>query len=86
MATALTFLWARSNASLRTFEELGRISAPTLIIQGRHDKARTPEHGAEMQKRIPNARLEIIEDAGHTPQLEQPDRFHEIALPFVLRH
>jgi pimeloyl-ACP methyl ester carboxylesterase len=75
---------ARSNASLRTFEELGRITVPTLIIQGRHDKARTPEHGAEMQKRIPNARLVVIEDAGHTPQLEQPDRFHEIALPFLL--
>jgi pimeloyl-ACP methyl ester carboxylesterase len=75
---------ARSNASLRTFEELGRITVPTLIIQGRHDKARTPEHGAEMQKRIPNARLAVIEDAGHTPQLEQPDRFHEIALPFLL--
>lgn len=75
---------ARSNASLRTFEDLGRITVPTLIIQGRHDRARTPEHGAEMQKRMPNARLEIIEDAGHTPQLEQPDRFNEIAVPFLL--
>jgi pimeloyl-ACP methyl ester carboxylesterase len=77
---------ARSNASLRTFEELGRIAVPTLIIQGRHDKARTPEHGAEMQKRIVDARLEVIEDAGHTPQLEQPDRFHELALSFLLAH
>jgi len=76
---------ARSNASLRTFEELGRIAVPTLIIQGRHDKARTPEHGAEMQKRIADARLEVIEGAGHTPQLEQPDRFHELALPFSAR-
>ena len=75
---------ARSNASLRTFEELGRINVPTLIIQGRHDKARTPAHGVEMQKRIPNARLEIIEGAGHTPQLEQPEMFYEIAMPFLL--
>ena len=75
---------ARSNASLRTLEDLGRIAVPTLIIQGRHDRARTPEHGVEMQSALPNARLEVIEDAGHTPQLEQPDRFHEIALPFLL--
>jgi pimeloyl-ACP methyl ester carboxylesterase len=75
---------ARSNASLGTLEDLQRIVVPTLIIQGRHDKARTPEHGVEMQKRLPNARLEVIEDAGHTPQLEQPDRFHEIAMPFLL--
>jgi len=75
---------ARSNANLRTFEDLEQIVVPTLIIQGRHDKARTPEHGAEMQKRLPNARLEVVEGAGHTPQFEQPDSFHDIALPFLL--
>jgi pimeloyl-ACP methyl ester carboxylesterase len=75
---------ARSNASLRTFEELGRIAAPTLIVQGRHDRARTPEHGELMRTRMPDARLEVVEDAGHTPQLEQPEKFHEIALPFLL--
>ena len=37
-----------------------------------------------MQQRLPDARLEVIEDAGHTPQLEQPGRFHEIAMPFLL--
>jgi pimeloyl-ACP methyl ester carboxylesterase len=75
---------ARSNARSRTFERLGEIRLPTLIVQGRHDRARTPEHGAEMRERIPGGRLEVIEDAGHTPQLEQADAFHKIALPFLL--
>jgi pimeloyl-ACP methyl ester carboxylesterase len=75
---------ARSNASLRTLEDLGRITVPTLIVQGRHDKARTPEHGAQMSALLPNGALEVIEDAGHTPQLEQPEEFHDIALPFLL--
>jgi pimeloyl-ACP methyl ester carboxylesterase len=75
---------ARSNAQSRTFEELGRIAVPTLIVQGRHDKARTPEHGADMVARLPDAHLAVIEGAGHTPQLEQPDKFHEVALPFLL--
>lgn len=75
---------ARSNASLRTLEDLGRITVPTLIIQGRHDKARTVEHGAHMRALLPNGALEVIEDAGHTPQLERPDEFHAIALPFLL--
>jgi pimeloyl-ACP methyl ester carboxylesterase len=61
---------ARSNASNRTFEQLASIRAPTMIIQGRHDRARTPEHGADMRDRI--------------PQLEQPHVFHDIALPFLL--
>ena len=74
---------ARSNARSRTLERLGAIAVPTLIVQGRHDRARTPEHGAAMRDRIPGARLEVVEEAGHTPQLEAPAIFHEIALPFL---
>ncbi len=75
---------ARSNATSRTLDRLSSVAVPALIVQGRHDRARTPEHGAEMRDRIPGARLEIIEDAGHTPHLEQPDAFNAVALPFLL--
>ncbi|MFM0203239.1 alpha/beta hydrolase [Paraburkholderia fungorum] len=75
---------ARSNALNNTLDQLSSIRVPTLIVQGRHDRARTPEHGAEMQARIAGAALAVIEDAGHTPQLEQPDAFHDVALPFLL--
>ena len=75
---------ARSNATSRTLERLKDIRIPTLIIQGRHDRARTPEHGAEMSNRIAGSRLEVLEGAGHTPQLEQPDKFHQIAIPFLV--
>ena len=75
---------ARSNANLSTLEDLGRISVPTLIVQGRHDRARTPEHGAQMRALLPHGALAVIEDAGHTPQLERPEEFHAVALPFLL--
>ena len=74
---------ARSNARSRTLERLGEIRVPTLIIQGRHDRARTPEHGAAMRDRIPGSRLEVLEASGHTPQLEEPEAFHALALPFL---
>lgn len=75
---------ARSNGVNRTLGELHAIRVPTLIVQGRHDRARTPEHGAEMRDRIARSRLVVLEGSGHTPHLEQPDEFHEIALPFLL--
>lgn len=75
---------ARSNATLRTLERLGEIGVPTLIVQGRYDRARTPEHGALMCQHISDARLEVLEQSGHTPQLEEPKAFHQIALPFLL--
>ena len=74
---------ARSNARSRTLERLDAIAVPTLIVQGRHDRVRTPEHGELMRERIAGARLAIIEHAGHTPQREDPAAFHEIALPFL---
>jgi pimeloyl-ACP methyl ester carboxylesterase len=74
---------ARSNAANDTMEQIRSIRVPTMIIQGRHDRARTPEHGAIMRDRIPGATLAVIEDAGHSPQLEQPQAFHEAALPFI---
>jgi pimeloyl-ACP methyl ester carboxylesterase len=76
---------ARSNALNNTVDRLAAIRVPTLIVQGRHDRARTPEHGAFMRERIADSKLEVIEDAGHTPQLEQPQAFHDIVLPFLLR-
>ena len=75
---------ARSNATSRTLDRLAEIRVPTLIVQGRHDRARTPEHGAAMRDRIPGARLEVLERSGHTPQLEEPEAFHALALPFLL--
>jgi pimeloyl-ACP methyl ester carboxylesterase len=75
---------ARSNAGSRTLERLAEIAVPTLIVQGRHDRARTVEHGAAMRERIPGARLEVLEQSGHTPQLEEPEPFHRLALPFLL--
>ena len=75
---------ARSNARSRTLERLGELQAPTLIIQGRYDRVRTPEHGAEMRDRILGARLAVLENSGHTPHLEEPEAFHRIALPFLL--
>jgi pimeloyl-ACP methyl ester carboxylesterase len=75
---------ARSNAGSRTVERLGEIRVPTLIIQGRHDRSRTPEHGAIMRDSITGARLVVLEGSGHTPQIEEPEDFYSVAVPFLL--
>ena len=74
---------ARSNATSNTFDRLGSIAVPVMIIQGRHDRARTPEHAAAMQKQIADCRIAVLPNSGHTPQLEEPGAFHDLALPFL---
>ena len=75
---------ARSNAGTNTLARLSQIKVPTLIIQGRHDRSRTVAHGKEMQTAITGARLEVLENSGHTPHLEEPEAFHVLALPFLI--
>lgn len=53
-------------------DRLGEITVPTLIMAGRDDFVFPPEHQRELAAAIPDARLRIIERAGHNPHSEQP--------------
>jgi proline iminopeptidase len=52
---------------------LSEIRVPTLVIAGHDDFLFPPESQALLAAGIPNARLRIIERAGHNPQAEQPE-------------
>src|ERR687898_254270 len=50
-----------------------QITAPTLVIWGEADPWIPAARGAELARRIPGARLEILPTAGHLVQEDQPD-------------
>lgn len=62
---------------------LGRIRAPTLMLWGASDRIVTPDYGRAYADFIPGARFELIEDAGHHPEIEQPERFAERVAAFL---
>jgi pimeloyl-ACP methyl ester carboxylesterase len=53
--------------------DLARISAPTLVFWGDSDAMIPPTHGPRFAAAIPDARLVLIEDAGHMAMEERPD-------------
>lgn len=53
-------------------DRLSEIRAPTLLIAGRYDFLFPPEHQAILADRLPDAQLELVERAGHNPQMERP--------------
>jgi proline iminopeptidase len=69
--------------SWSVMERLGEIQVPTLVTAGRYDFLFPPEHQAILADRIPNARLELIEAAGHNPQMEQTDLVIQIIRSFL---
>jgi len=57
--------------------ELGRISAPTLVIYGEEDPVATQEVADALVHGIPDSRAIAIAEASHLANVEQPDAFNE---------
>ena len=62
---------------------LPTIDVPTLVLWGASDGIVTPAYGRAYAGLIPGARFDVVEAAGHHPEIEQPDRFVERVLAFL---
>ena len=58
-------------------DRLASITAPTLVIAGADDPATPPLHGQAIASTVPDARLEVIPDAAHLANVEQPEAVTE---------
>ncbi len=54
---------------------LHRVTVPTLLIWGDHDRMFPKEYAFAFQKLIPGAKAAIVPQCGHVPQVEKPDVF-----------
>ena len=59
---------------------LEKVKAPVLVIHGKQDPLETAQ---EVHETFPGSRLEMLDDAGHFPWLEQPDRFYKVLDGFL---
>ncbi len=59
-----------------TKERLAEIGVPTLVIYGDLDAEGLVKASQHMARAIPNATLEVVPQAGHSPQYERPDLFN----------
>lgn len=63
--------------------QLPRITMPTLIIWGIHDTIIPVASSRKLVTIIPNAELELLEDCGHAPQEEMPDKTARLISDFL---
>jgi pimeloyl-ACP methyl ester carboxylesterase len=80
---ALIFAGRKLARGWTVMDRLHEIRVPTLVMAGRDDFVFPPEHQAELAAGIPNARLHIIERAGHNPHSEQPAEVMEALRDFL---
>jgi len=64
--------------------ELGRITAPTLILGGRHDWICAPEFSEEIHRLIPGSDLRIFEDSSHSIRVDEPQAMIDAIAGFIV--
>lgn len=65
---------------------LQAISQPSLIIWGAADRTHRRTDKNSSRKYFPEAQLHEFDQAGHFPELEDPEKFSAIARDFILGH
>jgi pimeloyl-ACP methyl ester carboxylesterase len=66
--------------------ELDKITAPTLIAWGDHDTRCPRRHQTALTTSIPDSRLIVYSNAGHSLHYEEPERFASDLSAFVVQH
>jgi pimeloyl-ACP methyl ester carboxylesterase len=64
-------------------DQLMKIRQPVLILHGRRDRMVPVSRAEELQRGLPNARLRILEGAGHQVHSEQFATVQRLILDFV---
>ena len=65
---------------------LGSISAPTLIMFGRHDAVTSTRFAGPLTGAIPSSELIVFEDCSHAPIYENVEDFNARTMDFLSRH
>jgi proline iminopeptidase len=72
---------------LQTYDlrpELSRITAPTLIMAGRHDWICPPEFSEEIHRQIPGSDLRIFEESSHSIRGDETEGLLDAIAGFVV--
>ena len=64
-------------------QDLPSMNVPVLIVVGREDTIRPVSDAEFMHQQLRDSRLEIIENAAHVSNLDQPEEFNRILKEFL---
>ncbi|WP_447756923.1 alpha/beta fold hydrolase [Sphingopyxis fribergensis] len=67
-------------------DELGRVTVPTLIIWGRHDKLIDVSCVAVLEAGIAGSTSHIFDHVAHVPMIEDPKATADVQREFLARH
>ncbi|KKL58196.1 hypothetical protein LCGC14_2227820 [marine sediment metagenome] len=66
------------------WDSLTRIQCPTLVMRGEHSPILDDEISARMVESLPDGRLSVFEDTGHSLPRLRPEKFADVLRSFLL--
>ena len=70
--------WSPYMFSRRLAPLLGEVKTPALVVWGDNDRIIPTDSGRQYAEGLANGRLEVVADAGHLVEWDQPDRLAEL--------
>jgi proline iminopeptidase len=67
-------------------DRLSRVSAPALLLWGRHDRICSAPQAMRIAKRIQHAEVRYFEQSGHFPWIEEPEAFFAAVREWAARN
>jgi pimeloyl-ACP methyl ester carboxylesterase len=80
---AARLIWKPYAHNPRLHRFLPRVANPTLVAWGKQDRIVPVTCGEQYAKLLPNATLKVIDNCGHSPNIEKPDEFVGIVRDFL---
>jgi pimeloyl-ACP methyl ester carboxylesterase len=62
--------------------DLERVACPLVLVWGEKDRLVFPAGAERVLEAVAGSRLEVIDDCGHCPQIECPERLADLVLAF----
>ena len=67
-------------------QELSRVKVPTLVLNGEHEAKSIFKHAETIKSLIPDCDVEIIKNAGHTSNMENPEEYNKKIADFLKKN
>lgn len=79
------YAFATNMGSYDLKPRLGEIACPVLVVVGRHDWRTPVAASQDIADNIPGSQMVVFEKSGHSPPLEEPERFQTLVRDFLQR-
>ncbi len=75
---------AKSAVRHNLADKLHQVTAPTLLVWGKQDQITPAFVGEKFHELIENSRLVFVDECGHAPMMEHPEKFNAILKDFLM--